>query len=101
MFFFFLKLVISLTDPFLEEPNDIHCIEGEDAILTCKLRPNSPTLEWLKNGKEITQIESCIMSTVDTQHTLTIKNTTESDSGDYYVQVGKFSKKIQLNITGI
>ncbi|XP_063400197.1 obscurin-like [Mytilus trossulus] len=93
------KIQLNITDPFLEEPIDIQCIEGEDAILTCKLRPNMPTLKWLRNGKEISQIERCFMSTVDTQHTLTIKNTTESDSGDYYVQVGKFSKKIQLNIT--
>lgn len=93
-------LLISITDPYLEEPNDIQCIEGEDAILTCKLRPNITLVKWLKNGKEVTQMERCIMSTVDTQHTLTLKNTIESDSGDYYVHAGQFSKKIQLDITG-
>ncbi|VDI17324.1 Hypothetical predicted protein, partial [Mytilus galloprovincialis] len=85
--------------PFLDEPNDIHCIEGEDAILTCKLRPDMPPVNWLKNGREIIHNEKYIISTEDTQHKLTIKNTIESDSGDYNAQVGKFSKKIQLNIT--
>lgn len=41
------------------------------------------------------------MSTADAQHTLTLKNTTKNDSGDYYVHVGQFSHKIQLTITGI
>ncbi|XP_076116770.1 immunoglobulin superfamily member 22-like [Mytilus galloprovincialis] len=92
---------VPLINPFLEEPNDIHCIEGEDAILTCKLRPDIPPVKWLKNGREFTQNEKYIISKEDTQHKFTIKNTTESDSGDYSVQVGIFSKKIQLNITGI
>lgn len=87
---------------FLElEPNDIHCIEGEDAILICKLRPDIPPIKWLKNCRELTQNEKCNISMEDTQHKLTLKNTTESDSGDYYVQVGFFSTKIQLIITGI
>lgn len=93
--------IISFTDPFLEEPNDIQCIEGEDAILTCNLRPDIPLVKWLKNGQEIIQNEKCIISTVDTQHKLTLKTTTASDSGDYYVHVGIFSKKVQLDITGI
>ncbi|OPL33412.1 hypothetical protein AM593_07226, partial [Mytilus galloprovincialis] len=97
--FFSKKIQLNITDPFLEEPNDIHCIEGEDAILTCKLRPDIPPVKWLKNGRELTQNEKYIISKEDTQHKFTIKNTTESDSGDYSVQVGKFSKKIQLNIT--
>lgn len=95
------KLIISLTDPFIEEPNDIHCIKGEDANLTCKLRLDMPPVKWLKKGIEIKHNEKFIMSTVDLQHTLIIKNTTESDSGYYIVQVGTFSKKIQLNIAGI
>lgn len=88
-------------DPFLEEPNDIQCIDGDDAILTCKLRSDIPQVKWLKNGKEIIQSLECIMSPANAQHTLTLKNTTQSDSGDYYVHVGQFSKKIQLTITGI
>ncbi|XP_076116774.1 uncharacterized protein LOC143084249 [Mytilus galloprovincialis] len=39
------------------------------------------------------------MSTADAEHTLTLKNTTQNDSGDYYVHVGQFSHKIQLTIT--
>ncbi|CAC5414037.1 unnamed protein product [Mytilus coruscus] len=84
---------VPLINCFLEEPNDIQCIEGEDAVLTCKLRPDLQAVKWFKNGKEIIQNEKCIMSTVDTQHKLTLKNTTAGDSGEYYVHVGILSKK--------
>lgn len=89
-----------LTDYFLEDPCNIECIEGQEAIFTCKVGPNSPFVKWFKDGNAIKQSDNCIISIVDKQHKLKIQNTKPSDRGEYCVVVGEFSRKVQLNIKG-
>lgn len=89
---------------FLKEPSDIKCIEGEDATLTCEVRPGSKHVKWFKDGIEIKQNEHYKMSIEGIQHKLelklTLKATKSSDSGEYIVQVRNFSRKVQLTIKG-
>ncbi|XP_052073940.1 uncharacterized protein LOC127711826 [Mytilus californianus] len=92
---------VSTTDEdcFLEEPIDVDCIEGEDAIFTCKVRPGSPPLKWLKGCDEISKNENCEIYTENSIDHLKLKNTQTKDSGEYCVQVGQFSRLVQLKIT--
>lgn len=80
-------------------------MEGEDAIVTCKIDSNSPSAIWLKDSNEIMVNKDCIMSTVTEKLKrvlqLTLKNTKASDSGEYCVKVGKYSRKLQIKIIGI
>lgn len=89
---------MSLTDYFLEDPSNIDCIEGEDATFSCKIQPNSALVEWLKDGNKIESSDNCIVSKDDSQHELKLLNTKPKDNGEYCVQVGEFSRKMQLNI---
>ncbi|CAG2216938.1 unnamed protein product [Mytilus edulis] len=77
-------------------------MEGEDAILKCVVRSGSSSVKWWKDGIEISQNESHIMSNVTSEEKiklqLTLKNAKRSDSGDYIVVVGKFSRKLHLII---
>lgn len=89
---------------FLEEPSDIECIEGQDATLTCQVRPGSTPVKWFKDGIEIKQNKHYKMSNKEKKHKLelklSLKETKSSDSGEYIVQVRKFSRKVQLTIKG-
>ncbi|CAG2216262.1 unnamed protein product [Mytilus edulis] len=78
---------MSLTDYFLEDPSNIHCIEGEDATFSCKIQPNSALVEWLKDGNKIESSDNCIVSKDDSQHELKLLNTKLKDNGEYCVQV--------------
>ncbi|CAC5404128.1 unnamed protein product [Mytilus coruscus] len=95
------KLQLKIKGFFLEDPCNVECIEGEDAILTCKVRPGSPPVKWLKGDIEILHNEYNKMYNGYTQHNLKIRNTKTSDSGEYCVQVGRFFRKLHLRITGI
>ncbi|VDI51462.1 Hypothetical predicted protein [Mytilus galloprovincialis] len=86
---------------FLEDPADTECKEGEDAMFTCKVPTDSNSVKWTKDDKTITENEHYEMSSEDTLHTLTLKNTETSDSGEYWVHVGNISRRINLNIKGI
>lgn len=55
----------------------------------------------MKDGKEKSLNENCTISNQGTKYHLTIKNVKSGDSGEYCMQVGNFSKKIQLIIKGI
>ncbi|XP_063397196.1 immunoglobulin superfamily member 22-like [Mytilus trossulus] len=92
------KLQLEIKDYFLEGPSNIECIEGEDATLTCKIRSKDQSVNWMKDGKEKSLNENCTISNQGTKYHLTIKNVKSGDSGEYCMQVGKFSKKIQLKI---
>ncbi|CAG2253583.1 unnamed protein product [Mytilus edulis] len=83
---------------FLEDPSSVECIEGEDAILTCKVSPTSLPVEWLKDGNDVKLDENCEQSNEGTKHNLIIKNVKLDDSGKYCVKVGNFSRKIHLKI---
>ncbi|VDI52695.1 Hypothetical predicted protein [Mytilus galloprovincialis] len=83
-------------DCFLEDPSNVVYIEGEDAILTCKISPTSLPVEWLKDGNAVKLNENCEQSNEGTEHRLVIKNVTSDDSGKYCVKVGHFSRKIHL-----
>ncbi|VDI69318.1 Hypothetical predicted protein, partial [Mytilus galloprovincialis] len=83
---------------FLEDPSNIECIEGEDATLTCKIRFENQPVNWLKDGKAITFNESCAKSNQGTEYKLIIKNVKSDDSGEYCMQVGTVSRKLQLKI---
>ncbi|CAG2199336.1 unnamed protein product [Mytilus edulis] len=85
-------------DCFPEDPFNVECIKGEDAIMTCKIRPGSQPVKWMKDCNAIRQNETCQMYNEDTQYSLKLKNTTTSDSGEYLVQVGQFSKTLNLTI---
>ncbi|VDI57683.1 Hypothetical predicted protein [Mytilus galloprovincialis] len=90
-----------LLDYFLEDPSNIECIEGKDATLTCKVRAGSPPVQWKKASTAITSNENCLMSNKDTEYNLILKNVKPSDSGEYCVEVGQFSKTIKLAIKGM
>lgn len=94
-------IYLSFTDYFLEDPSNIECIEGEDATLTCKVRFENQPVNWLKDDKEITFNENCTMSKQGTKYNLILKKVKPEDSGEYCMQVGKISRKIQLKIIGI
>lgn len=54
----------------------------------------------VKNGQEIIQNEKCILSTEDTQHTLTQKTQQKVTVETCMCKLESFLKKIQLTITG-
>ncbi|CAC5355479.1 unnamed protein product [Mytilus coruscus] len=97
--------VVSLIDYFLQDPVNVDCIEGGDAMLTCKVRADSPPAKWLKGSKEINPNENYIISKVATQQgldfQLTLKKIKRSDSGDYCVKVGKFVRTLKLKVIEI
>ncbi|XP_071177517.1 obscurin-like protein 1 [Mytilus edulis] len=95
------KLQLKIKDYFLEGPSNVECIEGKDATLTCKVRSTDQPANWTKDGKEISFNENCTMSNQGTKYNLIIKNVISENSGEYCMQVGKFSKKIQLKVKGI
>lgn len=91
------------TDYFLQDPIDVDCIEGDDAIFTCKVRPGSPPLKLLRGCDEISQNENVEIYTensIDNLQHVKLRKTQTSDSGEYRVQVGQFSRLILLKITG-
>ncbi|CAG2223301.1 TTN [Mytilus edulis] len=95
------KIQLKIEDCFLEDPSSVEYIEGEDAILTCKVSTTSLPVEWLKDGNSVKLDDNCLQSNDGTKHNLIIKNVKSDDSGKYCVKVGNFSRKIQLKIEGI
>lgn len=86
---------------FLEDPFNIECTQGEDAMLTCKIRAKSPSVKWSKDGNALIPNEKYKMSNDGIEHKLILKNADSGDSGEYCVEVGKASKKLQLKVIGI
>ncbi|CAG2256074.1 unnamed protein product [Mytilus edulis] len=71
-------------DCFLEDPSNVEYIEGEDAILTCKVSPTSLPVEWFKDGSGVELDDNCKQSNEGTTHILSIKHAKSDDSGGYY-----------------
>lgn len=94
-------LINFFTEYFLEDPSNIECTQGKDAMLTCKIRTESPSVKWYKGGNVLTPNEKYKMSNDGIEHKLILKNVDLSDSGEYCVEVGKGSKKLQLTVIGI
>lgn len=90
-----------MADYFIEDTTDIDCVEGDDAVFTCKVKLQSPSVTWFKNGNEIIQNKNCIQLIKGIQHKLILKNTTPSDSGEYSVKIGSLITTAHLNIKGI
>ncbi|VDI69242.1 Hypothetical predicted protein [Mytilus galloprovincialis] len=89
-------------DYFLQDPTDVDCIEGDDAIFTCKVRSGSPPLKLLRGCDEISKNENVEIYTensIDNLKHVKLRKTQTSDSGEYRVQVGQFSRLILLKIT--
>ncbi|XP_071177536.1 obscurin-like protein 1 [Mytilus edulis] len=91
-----IQLIIK--DCFLEDPSNVEYIEGEDAILTCKVSHTSLPVEWFKDGSGVELDDNCKQSNEGTTHILSIKHAKSDDSGGYCVKVGNFSRKLQLKI---
>lgn len=73
-------------------------MEGNDALFTCKVRHKSPPPKWLKDNKEIVQNENYKTLHEYTEYKLRLKNVQLSNNGEYCVEVGKYSRKLKLNI---
>lgn len=86
---------------FHEHTSNVECIEGEDIVFSVKVPFESGSFEWLKNRNTLIQHTDCVMSKVDKQYNLKLKNTTKSDKGEYCLQVGQFSKIFKLHIKGM
>ncbi|CAC5396549.1 TTN [Mytilus coruscus] len=83
---------------FLEDPSDIDCVEGKDAVFTCKICSNSPNLFFMKDNIDITENATQKMTSEGRYYELKLMKTKLSDSGEYCVQVGKSLRKVWLNV---
>lgn len=85
----------------LEDSFNVECKEGAEAVLTCKVPLQSSYAQWTKDGKNIEQSKHYEMTNRFGQCNLKIKSTKLSDSGEYHVLIGTFSKAIQLKVIGM
>lgn len=96
----FLELIV-FTAYFIDDPTDRKCIEGEDVNFKCKVFPDCPSVKWIRNDKELVNNENCKITSRDSEHELTLRNTTMNDTGEYCVKIKKSLRIINLNVRGI
>ncbi|XP_068604975.1 obscurin [Brachionichthys hirsutus] len=66
---------------------NVSAFQGEDAIFTCEVTQASSTVNWTKEGKAIRKSLKYDISQENKIRTLTIRNATAQDSGEYSCEV--------------
>lgn len=57
--------------------------EGEEHVFCCEVSDEDTEVNWLKNGIKLLTSENCVIGEEGVLRTLTLKNVTPADSGEY------------------
>lgn len=96
-----MHLNVILTAMFTSTINSQHCTEGNKIKLTCSVYAPHIEVKWLKNGSELYQSNNILITSSGSQHTLTIAETTATDSGTYCVKAKNVEMKFSITVIGI
>lgn len=77
---------------------DIDTQEKKTVSFSCKVNRPNATLRWLKGGQEVTLNKHIVYRVDKDKHTLTIKDCTLSDEGEYTAVAGDSKSTAELVI---
>ena len=92
--------VIVFIGYFTVDLNTNPCREGDTATLYCELIEENNSLQWFKDGHEITESNRYRIEKEGRQHRLTILHVQLEDKGEYSVLVKNCRQKSFLNVEG-
>uniref|UniRef100_A0A3B1J9T8 Ig-like domain-containing protein n=1 Tax=Astyanax mexicanus TaxID=7994 RepID=A0A3B1J9T8_ASTMX len=76
---------------------DMKASEGQEIVLNCEVNRPNVTVKWMKAGQEIVLSKRFAYRVDKDKHTLTIKDCTLADEGEYTVAAGADKSTIQLD----
>lgn len=80
-------------------PEDIDTQEKKTISFSCKVNRPNATLKWMKAGEEITLSKRIVYRVDKDKHTLTIKDCTLADEGEYTAVAGDDKATAELIIS--
>lgn len=78
-----------------------HCTEGDKIELTCSVHTANIKVKWYKKEWELYQSNNILITSSGNQHTLTIVETTATDSGIYCVKAENVEMEFLITVKGI
>ena len=79
--------------------DDIDTQEKKTVAFTCKVNIPSAKVQWMKGGQEVTLSKRIVYRVDKEKHTLTIKDCTLADEGEYTVVAGADKATAELIIS--
>lgn len=80
-------------------PEDVDTQEKKTVSFSCKVNRHNVTLKWLKAGEEVIFSKRLVYRVDKDKHTLTIKDCTLADEGEYTVVAGDDKSTAELIIS--
>lgn len=78
-----------------------YCTEGNKIEMTCSVHTANIEVKWYKKGSELHPSSNILITSSGNQHTLTIVETTATDSGTYYVKAENVEMEFSITVKGI
>ncbi|XP_063411252.1 uncharacterized protein LOC134694185 [Mytilus trossulus] len=78
-----------------------HCTEGNQLEMTCSIHTANIEVKWYKKGSELHKSSNILITSRGNQHTLTIVETTATDSGTYCVKAENVEMEFSIKVKAI
>ena len=92
--------IIIFTGYFTEHLKTNSCREGDTATSYCELIEENNSLQWFKDGREITESDRHRILKGGRRHRLTIQHVKLKDKGEYSVMVKNCRRQTFLEVEG-
>lgn len=98
---FFNNFVLSAEEELriIDPLEDCETEEKKTISFTCKVNRPNVTVQWMKGGQEITFSKHIVYRVDNNKHTLTIKDCTMDDEGEYTAVAGTDKSSAELIIS--
>ena len=96
-----IEIVYIYSSALIKKPlQDVCCVEGEIACLSCEIIEDETAVTWYKDNVEIIPSTDIILKVHSKIHELSIPRTEMKDGGKYSIKVKQSTSEAKLTVKG-